>query len=62
MTGRIDAQARAALGAADARQAIASRISALVPTVEDDAGALVVLHLAEAYAHLAAEPPRVRVG
>jgi hypothetical protein len=31
-----------------------------VPGVEDDAAAQVILHLAEAYAHLAAEPPRAR--
>jgi len=28
--------------------------------VKDDAGAQIVLHLAEAYSNLAAEPPRVR--
>ncbi len=60
MTGQTDAQARAALGAAEAREAIAERITALVPKVEDATGALTVLHLAEAYAHLAAEPPRAR--
>jgi hypothetical protein len=55
-----DAQAAAALAAAGARQAIATRIAALVPQVEDDTRAQMVLKLAEAYAHLAAEPPRVR--
>jgi hypothetical protein len=60
MTGKMDAQARAALDAAQARQAIAKKIAALVPGVEDDRAAQTVLHLAEAYAHLAAEPPRIR--
>jgi hypothetical protein len=31
-----------------------------MPKVEDDAEAPVVLHLAEAYVHLASEPPRAR--
>lgn len=60
MTGQTDAQAGAALAAAKARQAIANRIVKLVPQVEDLTGAQIVLHLAEAYDHLAAEPPRVR--
>jgi hypothetical protein len=60
MTTQSDAQAGAALAAAKARQAIATRIAALVPQVEDDTSAQLVLKLAEAYAHLAAEPPRVR--
>ena len=55
-----DAQAEAALEAARARQAIASKIVALVPNVEREAEAEVVLHLAEAYAQLTAEPPRTR--
>jgi len=62
MAGRADAQTEAARVAAGTRQAIAKKIAALVPKVEDDAEALVVLHLAEAYAHLASDPPRVRAG
>lgn len=60
MTEQADAQAAAAVLAAEARQAIATRIAALVPQVEDDTSAQIVLNLAEAYAHLASEPPRVR--
>lgn len=60
MVGTTDLQTEAAEAAAKARQAIAKRVSALVPNVKDDAQAQVVLHLAEAYAHLAAEPPRSR--
>jgi hypothetical protein len=55
-----DAQADAALEAARARQAIAAKIVTLVPNVEREAEAEVVLHLAEAYAALTAEPPRTR--
>jgi hypothetical protein len=55
-------QADAAAAAATARQAIARKIATLVPKVKTDAEAQVVLHLAEAYANLAAEPPRVRAG
>jgi hypothetical protein len=55
-----DAQAEAALEAARARQAIATKIVALVSSVEREAEADVVLHLAEAYAALTAEPPRTR--
>jgi hypothetical protein len=54
------AQVDAALSAAKARQAIAERISKLVPGIQKDADAQIVLHLAEAYANLAAEPPRLR--
>ena len=61
MTDQVDAQAAAALAAAEARQAIATRVAVLVPQVEDDTMAQIVLKLAEAYGHLAAEPPRVRV-
>jgi hypothetical protein len=57
-----DAQAEAAEVAAKARQAIAKRIAKLVPKVGGDADAQVILHLAEAYANLAAEPPRARAG
>jgi hypothetical protein len=59
MTER-DEQADAARSAAVARKAIADRIRKLASGVQDDAGAQIVLHLAEAYANLAAEPPRVR--
>ncbi len=62
MAERGDAQAEAAQLAAKARQAIAQRIAKLVPLVEQQSEAQVIMHLAEAYAHLAAEPPRVRAG
>jgi len=62
MAERADAQAEAARVAARARQAIAKRIEALAPKVEQEGEAQVVLHLAEAYANLAAEPPRARAG
>jgi hypothetical protein len=55
-----DAQSEAAQVAARTRQAIAKKIAKLVPKVEDDTEAQFVLHLAEAYAHLAIEPPRTR--
>ncbi|HET7868868.1 MAG TPA: hypothetical protein VFM85_00925 [Actinomycetota bacterium] len=57
-----DVQAEAAELAAKARQAIATRITKLVPMTEQQSEAQVILHLAEAYAHLAAEPPRARAG
>ena len=57
-----DVQAEAAGEAARARKAIAVRIATLVPKVKTQAESQVVLHLAEAYAHLAAEPPRARAG
>jgi len=57
-----DAEVDAASTAANARRAIAERIGDLVPGVEKDSDARVVLHLAEAYANLAAEPPRARAG
>jgi hypothetical protein len=60
MVEKIDALIGAALSAAKARQAIAERIRKLVPGIKEDADAHIVLHLAEAYANLAAEPPRVR--
>ena len=60
--GPAGAQAEAAQVAARARKAIVRKIASLVPKVEDDTRAQVVLHLAEAYAHLAAEPPRARAG
>jgi hypothetical protein len=62
MTGRSDAQARAALAAAKSRHVIATKIAALAPQVEDDSSAQIVLKLAEAYSYLAAEPPRARAG
>lgn len=55
-----DPQAAAATSAAKARQVIADRIAKLAAGVEGDDRALVVLHLAEAYGHLASEPPRTR--
>lgn len=60
MEGQPKAQSEAASTAARARQAIAKKIATLAPKVKDDAEAQVVLHLAEAYANLAAEPPRTR--
>jgi hypothetical protein len=60
MADNVDAQADAALNAAKARAAIAERIRTLAPDVVNDADAQIVLHLAEAYANLATEPPRVR--
>ena len=60
MSERKQAQVEAALQAAEARESIARRIAALAPKVKDQAGAQVVLHLAQAYAALAAEPPRSR--
>jgi hypothetical protein len=61
MVERTDRQVDAASSSAKARQAIAERIRKLVPGVQKDADAQITLHLAEAYANLAAEPPRVRV-
>ncbi len=60
MVEKTEVQLNAAQKAAEARQAIAERIGKLAPSVAKDADAQVVLHLAEAYANLAAEPPRVR--
>jgi hypothetical protein len=62
MADQADVQAEAAELAAKARQAIAKRIAKLVPTVQQQSEAQVILHLAESYAHLAAEPPRARAG
>jgi len=53
---------KAAAAAAKAREVIANRIAKLVPKTEDDQVASVVVHLAEAYASLAVEPPRSRTG
>ena len=60
MTTNVDTQTDAAASAAKARQVIADRIAKLARGVKNDDLALVVLHLAEAYAHLASEPPRTR--
>jgi hypothetical protein len=60
MTTQEDAQTRAAVAAAKAREALAVRIAKLTAGVEDEAQAQLILHLAEAYGHLAAEPPRTR--
>ena len=60
MVEETDPQVDAALSAAKARQAIAEKIRKLVPGTKKDADAQVIVHLAEAYANLAAEPPRVR--
>ena len=60
MVETTESQADAAGSAAKARKAIAEKIRKLAPDVAKDADAQIVLHLAEAYANLAAEPPRVR--
>jgi hypothetical protein len=60
MTSHTDLQVEAAASAAKARRLLADRIAKLAPGVEDDGMAQVVLHLAEAYDHLASEPPRTR--
>ena len=60
MVERDSSQTRSAQVAAKAREAIAKKIADLVPGVQDDVAAQVILHLAEAHAYLAAEPPRAR--
>lgn len=60
MSTSADPQTQAAASAAKARKVIADRIGELAAGVENDDRALVVLHLAEAYGHLASEPPRTR--
>ena len=60
MTTTSDAQTKAAVAAARAREVLAAKIAKLAADVKDDAEAKVILHLAEAYGHLAAEPPRTR--
>ena len=62
MTERAESQADAAVRAAAARAAIAKKIAALAGKVADDNDAQMVLHLAQAYAALATEPPRTRGG
>ena len=60
MAEERNVQQEAARAAAGARKAIAERIRKLAPGVEKDIDAQIVRDLAEAYADLAAEPPRVR--
>ena len=60
MTDEPDVQDEAADTAATARRALAMKIAELAPRVADDDDAKVVARLAEAYANLAAEPPRIR--
>jgi hypothetical protein len=60
MTDDFDVQQEAARAAALARAVIATRIAELARDVADEASATVVAHLAQAYANLASEPPRVR--
>jgi hypothetical protein len=60
MTERTEAQADAAAEAAAARQAIAKKIATLARGVKDEGDAQLILHLAQAYAALATEPPRTR--
>lgn len=60
MTAEADAQVRAAVAAARARQAIAEKITKLTAEAESEEVARVISHLAEAYGHLASEPPRTR--
>jgi hypothetical protein len=60
MTERAEGQADAAAEAAAARQAIAKKIATLARGVKDEADAQLILHLAQAYAALATEPPRTR--
>ena len=62
MTDATNSQSDAAVRAADARAAIAKKIVTLARGVKDDADAQMVLHLAQAYAALASEPPRTRAG
>jgi len=62
MTDASDSQGDAAVRAADARAAIAKKITTLAGKVKDDADAQMVLHLAKAYAALATETPRTRGG
>ena len=57
-----DSEMKAAAAAARAREVLAQRITKLVPGLDNDELAQVVLRLAEAYAHLAVEPPRSRAG
>jgi hypothetical protein len=56
----MDEQAEAAMSAARARGAIAEKIATLIPDIEGEAEAQLILLLSQAYANLAAEPPRAR--
>lgn len=60
MTSHTDAQLRAAVAAATAREVIAEKITKLVAEAGNEEAAKVILYLAEAYGHLASEPPRTR--
>ena len=60
MTADTDAQVKAAVAAARARQVIAEKITKLAAEAENEEVARVISHLAEAYGHLASEPPRTR--
>lgn len=60
MTAEADAQGSAAAAAAKARRAIAEKITRLTAEAESEEVARVISHLAEAYGHLASEPPRTR--
>jgi hypothetical protein len=61
MTEGSNAQQDAAAAAAEARRVIATRIAELALAVSNADEAETVALLAEAYANLASEPPRVRV-
>ena len=60
MATQTDAETKAAAAAARARQVIAERITKLAADTENTEVATVILQLAEAYDHLAVEPPRTR--
>ncbi len=60
MNDASEAQQEAAHAAAAARRHIAMKIAELTPQVSDEDSAEVIALLAEAYANLASEPPRVR--
>ena len=62
MPAEVDAQISAADAAARARQVIAEKITRLAAEAESEEAAKVIVLLAEAYGHLAAEPPRTRGG
>ena len=60
MNEEPDLQHEAATAGAAARRAIAERITKLAPGVQKDVDAQIIRDLAQAYAYLASEPPRVR--
>ena len=60
MTEDVEFEQDAAHAAAAARRAIAERIRTIVMNGEAGTEAEIVKHLAEAYASLAVEPPRIR--